>query len=190
MSKNDIKRQRVELMRAEIARREQARKERAPFSQEDMLKLIGFVGEKVMVDGHTHDFTYTLQWLRDNNCDQEKVIQFLNSEKIVDDWSLCIDGDPFALFGPSQDRLSWMPIDRPHLEALLDWLDVEVPKRGCNHDMTLTTEWLKVHDCPMHPTIMALLAHGGGCDCEVVLNVEPETIYPKEQGEPNQALRP
>jgi len=179
VSKNDRKRQHQELMRAEIARREQARKERAPFSREEMLKLVEFVGEKVIVEGHGNDFTYTLQWLRENNCDRERAIEFLNGEKIVDDWSLCIKGDPFALFGPSQERLSWMPIDRFDLKVLLDWLDEEVPKRGCKHDMTLTTEWLKAHDCPVHPTIMALLAHGGGCDCEVVLNVEPESIYPR-----------
>jgi len=178
MSKKEKKRQREAAMRAEIARREQARRDRSPLSRDDMLKLIGFVGEKVMVDGHTHDFTHTLLWLRENHCNQEDTIEFLKSEKLVDDWSLCVDGDPYALFGASQDRLSWMPLDRPHLEALLDWLDAEVPKRGCQHKMTLTTEWLEANDCPLHPTLIALLAHGGGCDCEVVLNVEPETIYP------------
>ena len=178
MNKNDKKRQREALMRTEIARREHARKERAPFSREDMLKLVEFVGEKIMVEGHRDDFKYTLLWLQENNCELEKAIEFLKGERIVDDWSLCIKGDPYALFGASQERLSWMPIDRPHLEDLLDWLEVEVPKRGCKHDMTLTIEWLNAHICPTHPTIMALLTHGGGCDCEVVLNVDPETIYP------------
>lgn len=178
MSKKDRKRLRQEAIRAEIARREQNRRDRSPLTRNEMLKLLDFVGEKVMVEGHTHDFSYTYEWLRKNNFNEERVISFFNDENIQDDWSLCIGGDPFTLLGPSKDRLSWMPIDRVDLESLIDWLDREVPSRGCNHDLVLTVEWLKKHNCPIHSTLMALLAHGGGCDCEVVLNVDPEKIYP------------
>ncbi len=178
MSKKDRKRQREEAIHAEIARRVQAHKDQSPLSRDDMLELIGFVGEKVMIEGHSHDFTHTNKWLQKNNFDQKKAFEFFNCVKIVDDWSLCIEGDPFVLLGVSSDRLSWMPIDRPHLESLIDWLGTEIPKRGCKHDMALTTEWLGKHDCPIHPTLMALLAHGGGCDCEVIFNVESKVIYP------------
>ena len=178
MSKKDSKRQREAAIKAEIARREKDRRDRSPLSRDDMLNLLDFVGEKVMVEGHTHDFTYTCEWLQSSGFDEQGALRFFRGENIKDDWSLCVEGDPFALFGPSEDRLSWMPIDRSQLETLIEFLDKELPIKGCNHDLTLTSEWLETNNNPVHPTLMALLAHGGGCDCEVVLNVVPEAIYP------------
>jgi len=178
MSNNDKKQRREAAIKAEIARREKDRRDRSPISRDDMLNLIGFVGEKVMVEGHSHDFTFTREWLRKNRFNEEEALKFFEGENITDDWSLCTEGDPYSLFGPSDTRLSWMPIDQPQLEKLIGWLDDEVPKKGCNHDHTLTEQWLQANNCPVHPTLMALLAHGGGCDCEVVLNIEPEGIYP------------
>jgi len=131
-----------------------------------------------MVEGHTHDFSFTCEWLQSNGFDEQQALKFFSDENIQDDWSLCVEGDPFALFGPSANRLSWMPISRPQLESLIEWLDTELSNEGCNHDMSLSSSWLERNNCPVHPTLMALLAHGGGCDCEVVLNVEPETICP------------
>ncbi len=178
MSKKNKKRQREAAIKAEIARREKDRRDRSPLSRDDMLNLLGFVGEKVMTEGHTHDFTFTREWLKSNGFDEQATLRFFNEENIKDDWSLCTERDPFTLFGPSEDRLSWMPIDCSQLESLIEWLDTELPIKGCNHDLSLTSKWLKTNNCPVHPTLMALLAHGGGCDCEVVLNVEPEGIYP------------
>ncbi len=119
-----------------------------------------------------------LRILKRNGFDENSALKFLSDENIIDDWSLCTEGDSYSLFGPSEDRLSWMPLESSQLESLIDWLDEEVPIKGCNHDLSLTTEWLKANNCPVHPTLMALLAHGGGCDCEVVMNVEAEGIYP------------
>ena len=178
MNKKDRKRKREAAIKAEIARREKDRRDRSPLSREDMLNLLDFVGEKVMVEGHLQDFTYTLQWLKSNGFNEEETIKFFADEKIRDDWSLCTEGDPYSLFGPSDIRLSWMPIEKPQLELLIGWLDDEVLNKGCNHDLTLTKQWLQANNCPVHPTLMALLAQGGGCDCEVVLNVESEGIYP------------
>jgi hypothetical protein len=178
MSKKDKKRKREAAIKAEIARREKDRRDRSPLSRDDMLNLLAFVGEKVMVEGHSHDFSNTLRWLNSNGIDEEQALKFFGDEKIQDDWSLCTEGDPYSLFGPSETRLSWMPIDQFQLESLIQWLDDEIAKNGCDHDLTLTKQWLQANNCPVHPTLMALLAHGGGCDCEVVLNVEPEGIYP------------
>ncbi len=178
MSKNDKKRKREAAIKAEIARREKDRRERSPISRGDMLNLLSFVGERVMTEGHTNDFTFTIDWLKRNGFDEQAVLKFFSDENLIDDWSLCTEGDPYSLFGPSEDRLSWMPIESFQLESLIEWLDEKVPIKGCNHDLSLTTKWLKTNNCPVHPTLMALLAHGGGCDCEVVLNVEPEGIYP------------
>ncbi len=178
MGKKDKKRKREAAIKAEIARREKDRRERSPLSTNEMLKLLDFVGEKVMVEGNSHDFCYTLKWLSKNGFNEEETLRFFAEEKIHDDWSLCTEGDPYSLFGPSETRLSWMPIDKTQLESLIEWLDDEVRKNGCKNDLSLTKQWLQANSCQVHPTLMALLAHGGGCDCEVVLNVEPEGIYP------------
>jgi hypothetical protein len=182
MRKKDKKRKREAAIIAEIARREKDRCERSPLSRDDMLNLLDYVGEELMVEGRSHDFTYTLQWLNSNGFDKDKTLQFFAEEKIQDDWSLCTEGDPYSLFGPSETRLSWMPIDQPQLESLIEWLDDEVINKGCDHDLTLTKKWLKANNCPVHSTLMALIAHGGGCDCEVVLNVEPKGNLPINKG--------
>jgi hypothetical protein len=117
MSKKDKKRQREAAIKAEIARREKDRRDRSPLTRDEMLKLLDYVGEKVMIEGHNHDFSYTCEWLQSNGFEMQQALKFFSDENIQD-------------------------------------------------------------DCPVHPTLMALLARGGGCDCEVLLNVEPETIYP------------
>jgi hypothetical protein len=175
--KKEKKRQREEAIKAEISRREEDRRNRSPLTREEMLDLLGFVGEKIMTQGHEKDFSHTSQWLQDNGFDEQTALSFFRNEKITDDWSLCLNGDPYALFGPSEERLAWMPIECSQLEALLEWLDKEMPVAGCNHDLRLTSKWLQANDCPLHPTLMALMVKGGGCDCEVVMNIEPESIY-------------
>ncbi len=177
MSKKAKKQKREAAIKAEIAKREKDRRDRSPLNRDDLLNLLGFVGEKVMIEGHSHDFKFTLEWLNSNGFNEEETLKFFADEKIIDDWSLCTEGDPYSLFGPSNTRLSWMPIDKAQLESLIEWLDGEVYEKGCNHELTLTKQWLQTNSCPVHPTLMALLAQGGGCDCEVVLNVEPEGIY-------------
>ena len=178
MSKKDRKRQRRAAEQAEINRRQEDCKKSSPFTRDELLDLIFFVSEKYMRDGRTSDFTYTKLWLDSNGFDEELSISFLNDIKINDDWSLCMEGDPYALFGTSADRLSWMPIESAQLEALTDYLDAGVQNVGCKHNLALTKGWLEKHRHPVYPTLMALMAHGGFCDCEVVMNVEPEYIYP------------
>ncbi len=178
MSKKDKKRKHGVAIKAEMARREQDRRDRSLLSRDNMLNLLSFVGEKIMTEGHTHDFSFTIDWLQKNGFDENSAMKFFSDENIVDDWSVCTEGDPYSLFGPSEDRLSWMPLKSTQLESLIEWLDEKVSIKGCNHDLSLTTKWLKANNFPVHPTLMALLAHGGGCDCEVVMNVEIEGIYP------------
>lgn len=102
------------------------------------------------------------------------------SEGLSDDWDLAVSGDPYDLFGASDSRLSWMPLDEDELETMLDWMDEQLQLKGCNHDYTLTKEWLSDKSVDSSTTLMALMAKGGGCDCdcEIVLNVEPENVYP------------
>ena len=121
--KKEKKRRRKESIQMEIARREEGRRNRSPLTREEMLDLLGFVGERIMTQGHEKDFSYTSQWLQDNGFDKQTALAFFCDEKITDDWSLCYEGDPYALFGPSEDRLAWMPIECSQLEALLECLN-------------------------------------------------------------------
>jgi hypothetical protein len=70
-----------------------------------------------------------------------------------------------------------MPIPREALEALIDDVDKRVRAAGCDHSRRFTREWLAQRGYPVYPSEFALIALGGGCDCEVVMNVEPENIY-------------
>jgi hypothetical protein len=178
MSKRDKKRQREEAIKAEILRREQQRAERSPIDRDQMLFLIEYVGKNVMEKGHEHNFEFTKQWASSNSINIDSLITFLENERIKDDWDLVVSADPYEYFGATSERLSWMPLEKNDLEALLDWLDVTLPERGCKHDYTLTKEWLSSKDVDISTTLMALMSKGGGCDCEVVYNVEPENIYP------------
>jgi hypothetical protein len=178
MNKKEKKRMRQKAIRAEIARREADRAARSPFGREEMLELVSYVGGRIMSEGHHFDFSYTKEWLKRREIQEEAAIRFLNEEKISDDWSLCVSGDPYKLFGSTENRLAWMPLEREDLEDLLDWLDEQIEAKGCNHDLSLTAQWLNEKGFDVPSIQMALLAQGGGCDCEVVMNLEPETIYP------------
>ncbi len=178
MSKKNKKQLRQEAINAEIAKRESARADLSPIDRGQLLCLVEYVGKNIIDSGHEHDSQLIEQWTRNNSIDLNDLQTFLESERIKDDWDLAISCDPFDMFGASTERLSWMPLDQDELEELLDWLDEAVQKRGCNHNYTLTREWLSNKLKDTSTTLAALMAKGGGCDCEIVLNVEPETIYP------------
>ena len=178
MSNKNKKQQREDAIKAEILKREQQRIENSPLDREEMLSLVEFVGKNIIEHGHQHDFAFTEQWAANYSINIEKLKTFLSKERIKDDWDLAVDADPYDLFGSGKDRLSWMPLDKSDLEELLVWLDRVLPERNCKHDYTLTKEWLSSNSVDTSTTLMALMAKGGGCDCEIVYNVEPENIYP------------
>jgi hypothetical protein len=178
MSKKDKKRQREEAIKAEILKRERQRAERSPIDRDQMLSLIEYVGKNIMGKGHEHNFEFTEKWTSSNSINFASLVIFLESERIKDDWDLVVSADPYDFFGTTSERLSWMPLEKNDLAALLDWLDAILPERGCKHDYTLTKEWLSSKDVDIPTTLMAFMSKGGGCDCEVVYNVEPENIYP------------
>jgi len=178
MSKKDKKRQREEAIKAEILKRENQRAAKSPVNRDQMLALVEYVGKNIMENGHEHNYEITSKWAVINSIDPDKLIGFLEGERIRDDWDLVVSADPFHFFGATNERLSWMPLEKNELESLLDWLECTLPERGCNHDYTLTKEWLEGKSVDISTTLMALMAKGGGCDCEVVYNVELENIYP------------
>lgn len=178
MNKKNKKQLRQEAINAEIKRRERDRASRSPLNRDQMLRLVEYVGKSIIDGGHDHNFKYIAEWARQNSIDFEKLTSFLNSERIKDDWDLSVSCDPYKLFGSTADRLAWMPLEKDELEDLLDWLDEAVSEKGCAHNYSLAREWLSTKSVDTSTTLMALMAKGGGCDCEILLNVEEEYIYP------------
>ena len=178
MTKKSKKQLRQEAIEAEKARRVEARLQSCPLDRNEFLSLIEFVGKNVIEFGHEHDSKYIAQWAALNSVDLDRLQEFLAAERLSDDWDLAVSGDPYDLFGPTDSRLSWMPLEEVELEAMLDWMDEQLQTKGCKHDYTLAKEWLSDKTVDSATTLMALMAKGGGCDCEIVLNVEPDNIYP------------
>lgn len=64
-----------------------------------------------------------------------------------------------------------MPLSKMDLKALFDWLD-ETADRGCDGTLLRTRDFLHERGLPEKPVINWLTGYGGGCDCEVLANVE------------------
>ncbi|MCG7989595.1 MAG: DUF2695 domain-containing protein [Candidatus Thiodiazotropha lotti] len=179
MSNRSKKAAREAAIKSEIARREADRASRSPINRQQMLLLVSNVGAKIADNGHKSDFTLTDSWLNKHNIDIDKMHEFFESVNILDDWSLLIEGDPFQLFGASENRCSWMPLEENELSLLIDYVDRQVQENGCHHDHRHTKEWLSDSGHNVNEVLAALMAHGGFCDCEVVMNVEEDSIYPQ-----------
>lgn len=65
-----------------------------------------------------------------------------------------------------------LPLPIGDLKAMFDMLDVEVPKKGCDHTRRLTEAWLRSHGHNVGCVFAWLDTQGGYCDCEVLANVE------------------
>ena len=168
------KKERRRLVATEIARRQKARVEAAGLSRAQLDDLFTFVAERVWFDGHDGTFALTRRWLAESGANAEAVLTFLDSQRIADDWELLVLSDPCELFGPTASRLRRMPLARAELQSLIHHLEAALDREGCSHDHAHTEAWLRLHDLPIPTNIFALMALGGGCDCEVVMNV----IYP------------
>jgi len=64
-----------------------------------------------------------------------------------------------------------MPISKPDLKALFDWLNETAPEE-CDGTLIRTRAFLHEHGLPEKAVTDWLIGYGGGCDCEVLANVE------------------
>ena len=172
------KRARRTAFAIEQQRRWQQAEAASPVTRDQLNALIDHLSERVLAVGHDGTFDLTRTWLTLHALPAEPVLEFLRTHHASCDFDVFCHCDPCALFGPTPDRLARMPVDRPTLEALQDFLDKRVSREGCDNTTRFTEEWLTTHHLPVASTLTALLAQGGGCDCEVVMNVEPERVYP------------
>jgi hypothetical protein len=177
----ESKREREAAAREELARRAQVRRERCPLDRDAFEALYQYVAKRSFTDGLVRgELDYTKSWLAAHSFDSAAMISFLGEQSVNSDWEVLVSADPCALFGPTPTRLARMPIDACDLLELLSWLERELDESPCAHDLQLTRHWLETNGRPVEVTEFALIAQGGGCDCEVVLNVDPENIYPPD----------
>lgn len=65
-----------------------------------------------------------------------------------------------------------LPIPKKMFKRLFDHLDRELGARGCNGRLDITTEFLEKNGLDVEKTVDWLCDNGGGCDCEVLANIE------------------
>lgn len=78
----------------------------------------------------------------------------------------------------ARESLEWdehMVLEPDQLRALLGFLDQQLESTGCEHSLRLTEVWAGQNGVEL-VALRASLAHfGGGCDCEVLANVDPDS---------------
>ena len=85
-----------------------------------------------------------------------------------------------------EKQLARLPVDRAQLEALLDHVAERLEESGCDHSPRFTEEWAEQNGVDEDQLLDGLLQFGGGCDCEMLMNVEPEELFapPRQPGQP------
>lgn len=68
--------------------------------------------------------------------------------------------------------LSSLPMPADLFRELFDDLDEAMSEQGCQDDLRLTRAFLDKQDCDAEAVLEWLAENGGGCDCEVLGNIE------------------
>lgn len=59
------------------------------------------------------------------------------------------------------------------IKGLLDYLDASLESRSCKEDLSLTTDYLRIHAPQIYEHILTWIKQNGGyCDCEVLANID------------------
>jgi hypothetical protein len=66
-----------------------------------------------------------------------------------------------------------LPMSRDDFQKLFDFLDEKLTDDDCDNTLKLTGEFLLINNILNSDSILAWLnENGGGCDCEVLMNIE------------------
>jgi hypothetical protein len=68
--------------------------------------------------------------------------------------------------------LASLPFSEQEFLDLFDFLDEQLEKLPCQHDFKLTKKFLKSKLIDFDKHIDFFIGHGGGCDCEILMNME------------------
>jgi hypothetical protein len=169
---------RQKLVAQELHRREREAHEAMPFTVDQLYGLLDHLAQ--IIDAHGHDGSFKLMsaWLVEHGIKVDESITFFQSQALRSDFEASLF-QPNQVLGPLPDRVARL-LPREALEALLNHLNSEIPLHRCNDRPRLARAWLESHGFPVAPALFALGAHGGFCDCEILLNVDPARIYPSQ----------
>jgi len=68
---------------------------------------------------------------------------------------------------------SSLPMSRDFFKRLFDYLDIQLGEKACDNTLLLTAHFLKTNTITNTEIIIRWIQeHGGGCDCEVLANIE------------------
>lgn len=66
-----------------------------------------------------------------------------------------------------------LPMDEELFWNLFDYVDEKLERNdGCGHSLTFTREFLEAQKVDVESVLDWIINEGGGCDCEVLYNVE------------------
>lgn len=68
--------------------------------------------------------------------------------------------------------LNSLPFSQQKFQDLFDYLDKQLEKTPCQHDFRLTKSFLRKKWIRFDKHVDFFVKHGGGCDCEVLMNME------------------
>lgn len=68
--------------------------------------------------------------------------------------------------------VSSCPIPIENLRDLFDFLDIRLTDGYCDERFTMTFEFLAKYGLEHEAFVDWSIANGGGCDCEILLNIE------------------
>lgn len=91
----------------------------------------------------------------------------ITKKKLLENWAQ-LSGDERRRF------IENLPAERDRIEDLFDYLDVQLEKSPCSHDLKNTMQFLMERRLNMPRFMSWLNENGAYCDCEILENVERE----------------
>jgi Protein of unknown function (DUF2695) len=91
----------------------------------------------------------------------------ITKKKLLENWA--------QLSGAERQRfIENLPVERERIEDLFDYLDVQLEKTPCSHDLKNTMQFLMERRLNMPRFMSWLNENGAYCDCEILDKVEPQ----------------
>ena len=90
----------------------------------------------------------------------------ITKKKLLENWQ--------QLSGEERERfISNLPEEQERIEDLFDYLDVQLERSPCSHDLKNTMQFLMERRLNMPRFMSWLNENGAYCDCEILQKVEP-----------------
>ncbi|HEY0426826.1 MAG TPA: DUF2695 domain-containing protein [Pyrinomonadaceae bacterium] len=91
----------------------------------------------------------------------------ITKKKLLENWAQ-LSGDERRRF------IENLPDGRDRIEELFDYLDVQLARAPCSHDLKITMRFLMERRLNMPRFMSWLNENGAYCDCEILEKLEPQ----------------